>query len=160
VTGEMDWIRQSGVDSNRNEWKLHAAIAKAVGGKLYPFDDYRGPFILVGKGKLYSEMDYYRYPVKFPPGLKRLWIFSKDNAFCWIWREDTNAENELFPEYATEFAIAEAKRLLGIDKEKVIGRRHQTSKRKRAGSRMNKHSRRKRIGYEYKKLRAAMDRKT
>jgi|TARA_R100001530_G_C4231517_1_gene132776 hypothetical protein len=50
MTGEMSWINQDGEDSNGDEWRTHAAVAKAVGGTLRPFDVYQGPYISLPKG--------------------------------------------------------------------------------------------------------------
>jgi hypothetical protein len=111
MTGEMDWIGQDGTDDQEEIWELHAAVAKAVNGKLYPFDKYRGPFILVGEGEL-PEEGYYKYPVEFPPGLARLWIFPEDDYFFRIWREDNDTQSRPIAWWDEDTAVAEAKRLL------------------------------------------------
>lgn len=45
MTGEMAWILPDGTDSNGEIWSLHAAVAKAIGAELRPFDKYQGPFL-------------------------------------------------------------------------------------------------------------------
>ena len=100
MTGEMHSINQDGEDSNGESWPLHAAIAKAVGGELRPFDVYQGPYILV------DSLDY--------QGAKRLWISTEDGVICQVWREDNEALSDPFWGEDIETAIAEARALLEV----------------------------------------------
>ncbi len=45
--GEMGEISPEGEDDAGNVWSTHAAIARALGGELHPFDQYQGPYINV-----------------------------------------------------------------------------------------------------------------
>ena len=71
MAGEMAWIKRSGLDSNGDEWGTHAAVARAIGGKLRPFDVYQGPYINAG--------------------MATLWICPIDESRAVIYREDFNA---------------------------------------------------------------------
>lgn len=54
MAGEMVSINPvTGIDSNGEEHYFHYAIAKALGGKIMPFDKYRGPYVLIGSNKLW-----------------------------------------------------------------------------------------------------------
>lgn len=53
MTGEMAWIKKDGTDSNGECWPIHASIARQLKGELHPFDVYQGPYIKVGKYKLW-----------------------------------------------------------------------------------------------------------
>lgn len=57
MTGEMHSIDPDGNDSNGESWPVHAAVARALGCELRPFDKYCGPYIAHAAGKiwLYDE---------------------------------------------------------------------------------------------------------
>jgi hypothetical protein len=57
MTGEMSWIKSDGTDANGEQWKVHAAVAKAVRGSLRPFDAYQGPYIRIKRGQLWISSD-------------------------------------------------------------------------------------------------------
>lgn len=44
-------------DEFEQEWPMHFAIARALGGKVHPFDKYQGPYISVPGGKLWIAFD-------------------------------------------------------------------------------------------------------
>lgn len=56
MTGEMRHIDRDGNDSNGETWETHALLARALRGKLRPFDVYTGPYIEVEEG--YIFLDY------------------------------------------------------------------------------------------------------
>lgn len=116
MTGEMRSIDQDGNDSNGECWSLHAAIAKAVGGTLQPFDAYQGPYISVGPDIRVGDTSY-QVAVQHQ-GVIRLWIslieaggFSPEGGFQ-IWREDTDTCLEPFWMDDPDRAIELAKELL------------------------------------------------
>ena len=115
MAGEMNWIGQDGVDATGNEWPIHAAIAKAVDGELKPFDQYQGPYIVVGADLVVGEPPY--GVLIQNQGCTRLWLCSPEDelgdSHCYIYREDTEESSELFFCEDTATAIAMAKRLLG-----------------------------------------------
>lgn len=112
MTGEMHAINEQGEDSNGDVWSAHAAIAKALGGTLEPFDVYQGPYILLG-----SELRVGPAPYAVPvPGACRLWLQTKDGELGQVYREDTDTLSEPFlltyDESEHEAAIAAAQSLL------------------------------------------------
>ena len=108
MTGEMCSITQKGVDSDGNEWPIHAAIAKAVRGTLQPFDQYQGPYILIGSDVRAGQAPY-QVAVQHL-GVKRLWI-SETAEGPVVYREDTDTQARFMYE-DTESAIAAAQSLL------------------------------------------------
>jgi len=93
MTGEMHWVNQDGTDSNGDVWKIHAAVAKAVGGRLMPFDVYQGPYIVVG-----PDLRVGRTPVNARHlGIVRLWLYVKDDLVGVVYREDTDTYREYLP---------------------------------------------------------------
>jgi len=81
--GRIDPI--TAIEPDGTEWPLHAAIAKAVGGKVMPFDKYQGPYIVVGEDEVMGQRPY-AVPVQ-GLGIVRLWMWETDYEF-YIWRED------------------------------------------------------------------------
>ena len=120
MTGEMYHIDQDGKDDSGNEWTMHAAIAKALRDEGYdatlqPFDQYQGPYILVGKDIRVGNAPY-RLAVQ-NMGVIRLWIVAHDDPVSQIQREDTDTLSESFWWNDTKSAIACAKELLARTKE-------------------------------------------
>ena len=110
MTGEMAWINQDGLDANGDVWSTHAAIAKAVGGTLQPFDAYQGPYIAVGADVTAGEPPY-ALAVR-GLGVCRLWLCSDEDGIGYVYREDTDTRSEPFPlfhsftdELASELAM-------------------------------------------------------
>ncbi len=113
MTGEMAWIKQNGEDSNGEEWAVHAAVARAVGGRLEPFDVYQGPYIVVGPDSRVGERPYQLNL----PGPLRLWLQMIDDGFGCIYREDTEAQSPPFPVFGSDaesLAVEAARKLLSI----------------------------------------------
>ena len=113
MTGEMYSITKQGVDSNGDCWAMHAAVARAVGGRLEPFDVYQGPYIVVGPDVRVGSAPY-QLAVQHL-GVKRLWIVPEDDsngAFVQVYREDTDTLSELIWWEDTGHAAKEARKLL------------------------------------------------
>jgi len=88
MTGEMAWIKPDGTDSNGDCWPIHASIARQLKGELRPFDVYQGPYIKVGRAKL--------------------WVCGFDDAFGYtftIYREDTDTVSKPLYVGYTQFSI-------------------------------------------------------
>lgn len=84
MTGEMLSIDPvTGIDSDGEKWYLHAAIAKALGGKVMPFDKYQGPYVLIGRE---SDDDItrgeppYSQPIQ-GLGIVRLWLVVDEELY-------------------------------------------------------------------------------
>ena len=121
MTGEMYHIDQDGKDDSGNEWPLHAAIAKALrdegyNATLQPFDQYQGPYILVGKDVRVGQRPYQLAVQNV--GVTRLWLALDDEGWPCIWREDTDTSLALFPD-DIECAINCAKELMARTEEEV-----------------------------------------
>jgi len=99
MTGEMYSINQDGLDNDGNEWVIHAAIAKAVGGTLQPFDQYQGPYILVG-GDVRIGSRPYQLAVQ-GLGIVRLWLGVDEDDMPCIYREDTDETVSYWPDDET-----------------------------------------------------------
>ena len=110
MTGEMYQIDQSGLDNDGNVWGLHAAISKAVGGEPKPFDQYQGPYIVVGPDLTAGKRPY-AVPVQ-NLGIVRLWIVNADEYSLQVYREDTDKLSFGFLPHMIETAIQAAKSLL------------------------------------------------
>jgi len=115
MTGEMYWIdEETGQDSNGDVYELHAAIAKAIGGQLKPFDKYQGPYIVIGKD-IRAGSGPYAIPVQ-NLGVIRLWIIPQPNdeesGFFCIYREDTNETSHPFWWNDESMAIEAARQLI------------------------------------------------
>jgi len=115
MTGEMCYIDQDGRDDDGNIWEAHAAVAKAVGGTLKPFDQYQGPYIAVGPDLVAGKRPY-AHPVRLP-GIVRLWLVNDDSGMWAVYREDTDELSPVFPPFDTELAVAAAKALLSKERE-------------------------------------------
>jgi len=110
MTGEMCWIDQNGMDSNGDCYELHAAVAKAIGGTLQPFDVYQGPYILIGKDVRIGSSPYALASTGM--GVKRLWLVNEDNGWGQWFREDTEQFSSEFWWDDVEEAIEAARELL------------------------------------------------
>ena len=88
MAGEMCFIDPiTGIDDQDQEWSYHAAIAKAVNGTIQPFDQYQGPYVVVGSDIRIGTDPYAIAPSHL--GVIRLWIISDEDDFQRIYREDT-----------------------------------------------------------------------
>jgi hypothetical protein len=101
-------IGADGVDSNGDTWSVHAAIARAVGGTLEPFDVYQGPYVLVGDDRRAGRRPY---QVTLP-GPCRLWVGTDSEGLGTVSREDTGAVALYWPESSETAAVEAARSLL------------------------------------------------
>jgi hypothetical protein len=101
-------IGQDGVDSSGDTWSVHAAIARAVGGTLEPFDVYQGPYVLVGDDRLCGQSPY-RVTL---PGPCRLWLDANASGMGTVYREDTGTAALYWPESSETAAVEAARSLL------------------------------------------------
>ena len=112
MTGEMGFIDQEGLDSNGEEWPLHAAIAKELNGTIKPFDQYQGPYVVFGSDIRVGNNPYAMAPTGL--GIKRLWLIAddEDEEFHFWYREDTEAYSFRFWWNDESMALEAAKQLL------------------------------------------------
>lgn len=117
MTGEMWTITQEGVDNDGNEWPIHAAIVKALGGTLQPFDKYQGPYILIGEDVRLGQPPYAVATQHL--GVVRLWVVPNEEEVpvggydtARIYREDTDTLSSPFQWEDTESAIACAREVM------------------------------------------------
>lgn len=96
MTGEMYSVDPA-------EWPVHKAIADALGGELKPFDQYQGPYVLIGQDALVGSKPY---QVALP-GPCRLWVMLGT-----VWREDTRQESEPFLSWDIGGAVEAARNLM------------------------------------------------
>lgn len=90
MTGEM--IRE---DVTPEAYPTHFAIAKALGGTVEPFDQYQGPYVLIGED-IRSGSEPYAVTVR-GLGVVRLWLCSEDGAFGYIYNEANEKQSSFFP---------------------------------------------------------------
>ena len=110
MTGEMERIDPiTGEEPDGTTWPIHAAIAKALGGEVMPFDKYQGPYVVVGADVRIGNPPYQYAPSHL--GVVRLWVCD-DGDVCEIYREDTNTTASFFPE-DIESAVEAARELMG-----------------------------------------------
>jgi len=104
ATGEMT---QSEAD-NREEWPLHHTIADALGGKVKAFDQYSGPYVLIGSEVRGQGVYAPAIPMK---GTVRLWIQMVEGAegLVQVYNEDSKKLSEPFPWDDTVAAVEAAK---------------------------------------------------
>ena len=125
MTGEMYHIDESGKDDIGNEWPIHAAIANALRDEghdatLQPFDQYQGPYILVGKDIRLGQPPYAVATQHL--GVVRLWIGIADpdrEGLLLVYREDTATLSDSFWCEDIDVAIACAKELMRPIKEEA-----------------------------------------
>lgn len=110
MTGEMSWIKPDGEDSNGEVWAIHAAVARAIGGELRPFDAYQGPYIALG-ADVCAGVPPYRVPVR-GVGSARLWLTTDDGVVGTIWREDAEESSAEFWREDEAGAIEAARSLI------------------------------------------------
>lgn len=89
MAGEM-----SAAEVTREAYPLHFAIADSFGGEVKPFDQYQGPYVVIG-----DDVRIGRTPYAVAPrglGVVRLWLCSDDGAECYIYNEANERRSELF----------------------------------------------------------------
>lgn len=87
-TGEMGSIDSAtGEDDSGNVWGAHAAVARALGGELRPFDQYQGPYIAL----------------QLEGGSAKLWgVTEDDSGFC-KWYLEYYTDGKLQEEFSETF---------------------------------------------------------
>ena len=75
-------------------YPLHFAVAKEFGGEVKPFDQYQGPYVVIG-GDIRSGSGPYAVAVQ-GLGVVRLWLCSEDGVWCYWYREDTDKKSDIF----------------------------------------------------------------
>ena len=105
MTGEMCYIHPiTGEDADGNVWAVHAAIAQDLGGTVQPFDQYLGPYVLIGKDVRIGQGPYALAPRGL--GVIRLWVCEST-----IYREDTDTQAPYLP-YDEVSAVLAARSLM------------------------------------------------
>lgn len=89
MTGEM--IKS---DVTEEAFPVHFAIAKALGGTVEPFDQYQGPYVVIGRDIRVGSEPYATAPTGL--GIKRLWLCSLDGTVCTIYNEATDKTSDAF----------------------------------------------------------------
>lgn len=83
MAGEM-----SASEVTRENYPLHFAIADAFNGTVQPFDQYQGPYVMVGAADMTSGDEPYAVPVPTRiTGGHRLWLTSDDGFELYIYNE-------------------------------------------------------------------------
>ncbi len=109
MAGEMYGIDPvTGEEPDGTVWSAHAAIAQAVGGTVQPFDQYQGPYVLIGPESRVGARPY-AMPL---PGATRLWVNTDWDGCAKVYREDTDTESEIFPMFDDEMAADAALSLI------------------------------------------------
>ena len=118
MAGEMPSIDPvTGETPDGEVYSLHAAIAKAVGGTIQPFDVYQGPYVLVGNDVRLGDRPYQYAPRGL--GVVRLWVSPDEewpDYLVHVYREDTDTLSDYFEAYAPhaeQYAAQAALSLLG-----------------------------------------------
>ena len=105
MTGEMGRIDPiTGEEPDGTVWPIRAAIAKALGGEVMPFDKYQGPYVVVGADVRIGNPPYQYAPSHL--GVVRLWVCEDE-----IYREDTDTTANFFP-WDIEGAVEAARELM------------------------------------------------
>jgi len=88
MTGEMHHIDPvTGEEPDGTIWEYHAAIAKAVHGTIKAFDQYQGPYVVVGPDLRVGDAPYQVAPTGL--GIIRLWVCNDVDDLPHVVREDT-----------------------------------------------------------------------
>lgn len=107
MTGEM---HESEV--TRENFPLYFAIAAALGGEVKPFDQYQGPYVLIGPDVRVGTPPYAVAPVGL--GVVRLWLCTDDGVESFVYNEanDKKSEPFLVGQDETEQAVAAARSVI------------------------------------------------
>jgi hypothetical protein len=82
-TGEMGYIDPvTGEEPDGTVWNIHAAIARALGGTIHPFDQYQGPYVQIGDIMLFVSADEGGDCIVIGYGLDREMTGKSDPFFC------------------------------------------------------------------------------
>lgn len=94
MTGEMSRASLA-QDISEGAYALHVAAAKALSGTVQPFDQYQGPYVLIG-AEVRATGIY--APVVRGLGVRRLWLIGDDEGgpVCRWYNEATETESVEF----------------------------------------------------------------
>jgi len=126
ATGEMSQSEADDVEA----WPMHHAIAKALGGTVKAFDQYQGPYVLVGSEIRGQGVYAPAIPMK---GTVRLWIQSAegaDGAELQVYNEDNEKLSEPFWWEDTNAAVDAAMSVLDQPAQPAAKGKKQPAKRK------------------------------
>ena len=106
MTGEM--LKE---EVTRDNYPLYFKIADALGGTVEPFDQYQGPYILVGQDVIVGDAPYALAPLNL--GVVRLWVIDQDNGIeVAIYNEATDKTSDPFPWGCDDLAVDAARSVL------------------------------------------------
>ncbi len=89
MTGEMYSIDpETATEPDGTEWPFHREIARVTGGQVKPFDQYQGPYVVVGPDLRVGSAPYQL--ALQGVGVVRLWL-TEDR----VYREDTATHSEI-----------------------------------------------------------------
>jgi hypothetical protein len=112
ATGEMSQAEADDPEA----WPMHHAIADALGGKVKAFDQYQGPYILIGSEVRGRGVYAPAIPMK---GTVRLWIQTVgEGEELQVYNEDNEKLSQTFFWDDNEAAIEAAKEVLGTEETK------------------------------------------
>ncbi|KKL90032.1 hypothetical protein LCGC14_1908670 [marine sediment metagenome] len=103
MTGEMFKS-----DVTPEAYPIHFAIAEALGGTVQPFDQYQGPYVLIGDDIRCGNEPYAVAPRGL--GVVRLWI-TEDSRGPVVYNE-ANEKTAPFPYDCVDLAVAAARSVL------------------------------------------------
>ncbi len=106
MTGEM---YES--DLTPDEYPLHFAVARALKGKVRPFDVYQGPYVVIGEDITSGAQPYAYCPRGL--GVVRLWIIDDDGGgTCTVYNEANDKISKPFWWNSTRAACRAARSVL------------------------------------------------
>lgn len=89
MTGEMSKIDPvTATEPDGTEWPYHREMARVTGGSVQPFDQYQGPYVLIGADVRVGNSPYALAPKGL--GVIRLWM--NDDR---VYREDTDTLSDM-----------------------------------------------------------------
>ena len=101
----------TGEEPDGTTWATHAAIAKAVGGTVQAFDQYQGPYVVVGRDCRVGRVGKVPYGLE-GYGIKRLWVQTQGDGSVTVYREDTQETSPPFPDFNESYAVEAAVELM------------------------------------------------
>ena len=94
MTGEMYAIDPvTATEPDGTEWPYHREMARVTGGEVKPFDQYQGPYVVVGPDLRVGTAPYQL--ALQGVGVVRLWLTTDAHETSRVYREDTAALSEI-----------------------------------------------------------------
>jgi hypothetical protein len=81
-------------DCTRDNYPVHHAVADALGGTVRPFDQYQGPYVVVGPDVRAGSEPYAVAPRGL--GVVRLWLCDDGEGRVTVFNEATERESDPF----------------------------------------------------------------